>query len=86
MGLGSLKRMEVAVDFSPVCPRDEWLQRFLASFGESQSCLSEEEKFNFASDAFPNANDIEPEIAAEVFAEILLNARVPVGELSHWLR
>lgn len=74
------------MDVSPVCPRDEWLQRFLARFSGSPFRLSDEEKANFASAAFPTTNDIEPELAAEVFAEIILNAGVPVNEVSKWLR
>lgn len=73
------------MDAQPTCPREEWIERFATRLRESRPLISQQQAVDVASAAFTTANDIEPEDAAEVFGEIV-DANVPVDELTSWLR
>jgi len=73
--------MPVSEDAPPSWPHDEWVQRFAARFGELQPMVSAEQSSEVAAAAFANANDLEPEEAAQVFSEIL-DASVPLNDLN----
>jgi hypothetical protein len=76
---------KVAMVPHPTCSREEWIERFAARFRESRPWISHEQAVDVASAAFTTANDIEPEEAAVVFGEIV-DARVPLDDLTRWLR
>ncbi|MEQ1684181.1 MAG: hypothetical protein ABL916_11065 [Burkholderiaceae bacterium] len=63
---------------------DEWIRRFAARLGELRPPVAGGEAMEVAQLAFGSANDLAPEEAAAVFAEIL-DARVPVHDLKRWM-
>jgi len=73
------------MEAQPTCPREEWIERFSARFRDSRPSISEQQAADVASAAFGMAHDIEPEDAAVVFGEIV-DARVPLDDLTSWLR
>jgi hypothetical protein len=73
------------MDAQPTCPREEWIERFATRFRESRPSITHQQAVDVASAAFKTANDIEPEDAAGVFREIL-DANVPLDDLTRWLR
>ena len=73
------------MDAQPTCPREEWIERFATRFRDSRPAISYQQAVDVASAAFKTANDIEPEDAAVAFGEIV-DANVPLGDLTRWLR
>jgi hypothetical protein len=68
-----------------MCARDEWNERFSARLRELQPLISQEQALEVASVASQGAIDMEPEVAAVEFLDVL-NAGVPVKDLKRWLQ
>lgn len=64
--------------------REEWEGRFCARLHELRPRIGDKQRLDLASGAFKVADDIEPEEAAVVFAEIL-DAGVPLADMKRWL-
>jgi hypothetical protein len=68
----------------PTHSLDEWVRRFAVRFQELQPLLSTDQAEEVGTAAFASSGDLEPEIAAQVFSEIV-DASVPLNDLNRLL-
>jgi hypothetical protein len=68
----------------PSCPQDEWVARFAMRFHELQPLTSTAQADDVGTAAFASSGDLEPEVAAEVFSEIV-DASVPLNDMNRLL-
>lgn len=66
---------------APSVPREEWIPQFARHLGQLQPLMSEGQCMDLASAAFASSSDLEPDVAASVFSEIL-DASVPLNDLN----
>lgn len=64
MRLSKLQRM----DLTPSIAKPIWLDRFATHLGTLDKSLSPQDAYAFAEETFPDAADLTPEEAAEIFA------------------
>jgi len=58
---------------------EEWVRRFASHLQQLQPLLSAAQCMELANAAFASSNDLEPDVAATVFSEIL-DASVPLND------
>jgi len=63
---------------------DEWVRLFAARFHALQPLTSTDQAEEVGTAAFASSGDLEPEIAAQVFSEIV-DASVPLNDLNRLL-
>jgi hypothetical protein len=68
----------------PSCPHDEWVARFAVRFHELQPLTSTDQADDVGTAAFASSGDLKPEVAAEVFSEIV-DASVPLNDMNRLL-
>jgi len=61
--------------------REEWVRQFASHLQQLQPLMSDAQCVELASAAFPSSNDLESDVAATVFSEIL-DASVPLNDLN----
>ena len=61
--------------------REEWVRQFARHLQQLQPLLSEAQCMELASAAFASSGDLEADVAANVFSEIL-DASVPLNDLN----
>jgi hypothetical protein len=64
--------------------REEWVRQFARHLQQLQPLLSDAQCMELASAAFASSNDLEADVAATVFSEIL-DASVPLNDLNRGL-
>jgi hypothetical protein len=72
------------MDTVPSVPRDEWLRQFAHHLRPLQPLMSDSQCLELASAAFASSNDLEPDVAATVFSEIV-DASVPLNDANRRL-